>query len=55
MTTFADIKVSQRGGSPTAVISISRPEPLLFPPSITSVVLTSLSGPRSRPNTSQKI
>jgi hypothetical protein len=33
----------------------SRPEPLLFPPSSSSVVLTRLSGPRSRPTTCQKI
>jgi hypothetical protein len=44
----------QRDGSPTAVISVSRPEPLLFLPSSSSVVLTRLSGPRSRPTTSQK-
>jgi hypothetical protein len=34
---------------------ISRPEPLLFLPSSSSVVLTRLGGPRSRPTTSQKI
>jgi hypothetical protein len=34
---------------------ISRPEPLLFLPSSYSFVLTRLSGPRSRPTTSQKI
>jgi hypothetical protein len=33
----------------------SRPEPLLFLPSSSSVVLTRLSGPRSRPTGSQKI
>jgi hypothetical protein len=33
----------------------SRPEPLLFLPSSSSIVLTKLSGPRSRPTTSQKI
>jgi hypothetical protein len=33
----------------------SRPEPLLFLPSSSSVVLTRLSGPRSRPTTSQRI
>jgi hypothetical protein len=32
-----------------------RPEPLLFLPSSSSVVLTRLSGARSRPTTSQKI
>jgi hypothetical protein len=31
------------------------PEPLLFHSSNSSVILTSLSGPRSRPTTSQKI
>jgi hypothetical protein len=53
-----------RGGSPTAVISadplrpysrFSRPEPLLFLPSSSSVVLTRLSGCRYRPTTYQKI
>jgi hypothetical protein len=34
---------------------ISRQEPLLFLPSSSSIVLTTLSGPRSRPTTSQKI
>jgi hypothetical protein len=34
---------------------ISRPEPLLFLPSSSSVVLTRLSGPRSTSTTSQKI
>jgi hypothetical protein len=33
----------------------SRPEPLLFIPSRSSIVLTWLSGPRSRPIISQKI
>jgi hypothetical protein len=32
-----------------------RPEPLVFLPSSSSVILTRLSGPRSRPTTSQKI
>jgi hypothetical protein len=40
---------------PTAVFSVSRPEPLLFLPSSSSVVLTRLSRPRSRPTTSQNI
>jgi hypothetical protein len=31
------------------------PEPLLFRSSSSSVIVTSLSGPRSRPTTSQKI
>jgi hypothetical protein len=34
---------------------ISRPEPLLYIPSSSSVVLTRLSGPRPRPTASQKI
>jgi hypothetical protein len=34
---------------------LSRPEPLLFLPSCSSVVLTRLSEPRSRPTTTQKI
>jgi hypothetical protein len=33
---------------------LSRPEPLLFLPSSSSIVLMRLSEPRSRPNTSQK-
>jgi hypothetical protein len=45
---------NQRLGSPTAVIRFSRPKPLLFLSSSSSVVLTRLSGPRSRPTTSQK-
>jgi hypothetical protein len=46
---------SQRCGFPTAVFSISRPGPLHFLPSSSSIVLARLSGPRSRPATSQKI
>jgi hypothetical protein len=46
---------SQLDGSPTAVISFSRPDPLLFLPSSSSIVLRKLSGPRSRPTTSLKI
>jgi hypothetical protein len=34
---------------------LSRPKPLLFLPSSSSVVLTRLSGPHSRPTTSQII
>jgi hypothetical protein len=51
VTTFADWGVlrSQHGGSPTTVISIFRPEPLLFLSSCSSIVLTRLSGPRSGP------
>jgi hypothetical protein len=41
---------------PTAVnLDFSTPEPLLFHSSSSSIVLTRLSGPRSRPPTSQKI
>jgi hypothetical protein len=45
--TFADrgVSRSQRGRSPSAVISISRPEPLQFLPSSSWIVLTRLSGP----------
>jgi hypothetical protein len=52
--TFSDRGVlrTQRGGSPTAVISISRLELL---PSSSSIVLRRLIEPRSRPTTSQKI
>jgi hypothetical protein len=39
---------------PPAVISVSRPEPLLSLPSSSSIVLTRLSGPRSRPTTFQR-
>jgi hypothetical protein len=55
--TFADRRVlrSQRDGSSTAEIFVSRPEPLLFLPNSSSVVLMSLCGLRSRPTTSQKI
>jgi hypothetical protein len=45
----------QHNGSPRPYSRFSRPEPLLFLPSSSSVVLTRLSGPRSRPTTSQKI
>jgi hypothetical protein len=37
------------------ILGFSRPEPLLFLPSSSSIVLTRLSGPRPRPITSQKI
>jgi hypothetical protein len=40
---------------PTAVFSISRPEPLLCLPSSSSIVLTRLRGAHSRPTTCQKI
>jgi hypothetical protein len=45
----------QRDESLRPYSRISRPEPLLFLPSSSSVVLTRLSGPRSRPTASQKI
>jgi hypothetical protein len=44
-----------RDGSLRPYSRISRPEPLLFLLSISSVVLTRLSGPSSRPTASQKI
>jgi hypothetical protein len=39
---------------PYGRILFSRPEPLLFLPNSSSVVLTRLSGPRSRPATCKK-
>jgi hypothetical protein len=53
---FCGLRVSrgQRGGSLRRHSRLSRPEPLLFLPSSSSVVLTRLSGPRSRPTTSQE-
>jgi hypothetical protein len=56
-TNFADRGVSrgQRNGSPTAVISVSRPEPLQVLSGSSSVVLTRLSGLLSWPTASQKI
>jgi hypothetical protein len=55
--TFADRGVprGQRDGSLRPYSRVSRPEPLLFLPSSSSVLLTRLSGPRSRPTTSQEI
>jgi hypothetical protein len=44
-----------RDGSLRPYSLISRPEPLLFLPSSSSVVLTRLSGPRSGTTTSQEI
>jgi hypothetical protein len=41
--------------SPRLYSRFSRPEPLLFLPSSSSVVFTRLSGPCSRPTISQKI
>jgi hypothetical protein len=54
--TLADRGVphGQRDGSLRPYSRISRPKPLLFLPS-SSVVLTRLRGPRSRPTTSQKM
>jgi hypothetical protein len=54
---FADRGVSrgQRDGSLRSYSRLSRPEPLLFLPSSSSIILTRLSGPRSRPTTSEKI
>jgi hypothetical protein len=47
---FADkVPRGQRDGSLRPYSRISRPEPLLFLPSSCSVVVTGLSGPRSRP------
>jgi hypothetical protein len=37
---------------PTAAFSVARPDTLIF---LSSIVLTRLSGPRSRPTTSQKM
>jgi hypothetical protein len=57
VSTFADRGVprGQRDGSLQPYSRFSRPEPLFFLSSSSSVVLTRLSGPRSRPTTSQKI
>jgi hypothetical protein len=55
--TFADRGVSraQRDGSLRPYSLVSRPEQLLFLSSSSSIVLTRLSGPCSRPATSQKM
>jgi hypothetical protein len=45
----------QHNGSQRQYSRISRPKPLLFLPSSSSIVLTRLSGPRSRATTSQEI
>jgi hypothetical protein len=45
----------QRNGSPRPYSRFSRPKLLIFLPSSSSIVLMRLSGPRSRPTTSQKI
>jgi hypothetical protein len=54
---FWEYRVSrgQRNGSPQPYSQFSRPKLLFFLSSISSVVLTRLSGSRSRPTTSQKI
>jgi hypothetical protein len=52
--TFA-VSHGQRNGSLQPYCQVSRLEPLLFLPSSSSIVLTRLSGPHSRPTTSQKI
>jgi hypothetical protein len=56
MPTFADREVprGQRHGSLQPCSRLSRLEPLLFLPSSSSIVLTRLSGPRSRPINSKK-
>jgi hypothetical protein len=55
--TFVDRRVShiQRGRSPRLYYRFSAPEPLLFLPSSSWIVLARLNGPRSTPATSQKI
>jgi hypothetical protein len=55
--TFTDrgCRVVSPADPPTAVISVFRSETLIFILSSSSIVLTRLSGPRSRPTTSQKI
>jgi hypothetical protein len=54
--TFADRGVAWSAQRiPRPLILFSSPEPLLFHSSSPSIILTRLSGPRSRPTTSQKI
>jgi hypothetical protein len=55
--TFVDRRVPRgyRNWSLRPYARLSRPEPLLFFSSSSSIVLTRLSGPSSRPTTSQKI
>jgi hypothetical protein len=55
--TFADWRVprGQRDGSLRPYLRLSRPESILFLPSSSVVVLTRLSGPRSRRTISMKI
>jgi hypothetical protein len=54
---FCGYKVprSQRDGTLWPNSPFSRPEPLPFLPSSSTIVLTRLSGPRSRPTASQKV
>jgi hypothetical protein len=54
---FCGYRVScgKSDGSPRPYFLFYRPEPLLFLPISSSIVLTRLSVPRSRPTTSQKI
>jgi hypothetical protein len=49
------VPLGQRDSSLRSYSRFSRPEPLLFLSSSSSVVLKKLSGPRSKPTTSQKI
>jgi hypothetical protein len=57
MLTFEDIRCREVSATdPTAAnLGFLDPEPLLFNSSSSSVMLTRLSGPSSRPTTSQKI
>jgi hypothetical protein len=49
------VQCGQRDGSLRPYSRFARPDPLLFLPSTSTIVLTKLSRPRSRPTTSQKI
>jgi hypothetical protein len=49
------VRRGQRDGSLRPYSRLSRPEPLHFLPSSSSIVLRRLGGPRSSPTTSQKI
>jgi hypothetical protein len=50
-----EVSRDQHNGFLLPYTRIPRPEPLLLLPSSSSVVLARLSGPSSRPTTSQKI
>jgi hypothetical protein len=54
--TFVDrgVPLGQRDRNLRPYSRLSTLEPLLYLPSSSSIVLTRLSGPRSRPTTSQK-